>query len=159
MHVDADDFVHRDMAAFVSNNSDSNGFVLKTGYELDYGIVRMFSIENFDQRCGTCAVIKFAPDELPEAIEGNDCSRFSRYVAHHSWELVAALENRKLKPLPFRGAVKAVNHGENLSRHYLKYGLQYAIRRRFSGFRVRQKDVDNFGMPNAFFKRWSRNSP
>jgi hypothetical protein len=72
MPVDMDDFVSRDLVAFLRAHPDPNGYVIEKGYALDG--VNNQAVQAYDaapprgpfhKACGTCAIINLAPRDLP----------------------------------------------------------------------------------------------
>jgi hypothetical protein len=71
MPVDMDDFVSRDLVAFVRAHPDPNGYIIEKGYALDGVSNRAAPIYDvgapagpFHKACGTCAIINLAPADV-----------------------------------------------------------------------------------------------
>jgi hypothetical protein len=66
-----DDFVSRNLVAFVRANPDPNGYVVERGYALD-GLINTIapiyeaggSFGPLNKACGTCAIINLAPEDM-----------------------------------------------------------------------------------------------
>ncbi|AXT86313.1 glycosyltransferase family 2 protein [Aeromicrobium sp. A1-2] len=149
MIFDADDFVHRDLAAFTAQNPGQNGWVVKDGWMYSGARSALREQPNFNRTCGTCFVIPYeaygVPDELDvhatrEQVRVAYGERLSKIIgAHkHAAEWYAA-HDRPLQPLPFRGAVYHVDNGENHSANVMtgrarplnaELSAEFGIRRR-----------------------------
>lgn len=125
MLVDADDFVHRDLAAFSHQHPGQSGWVIKRGLIYSrrrnaYGLRR-----HLHRICGTSHIIPFeaydVPSELTVASTQKDVAHaFNDYAETVLGGHRYAFEwwrdrGRHLEPLPFPGAVYHVDTGENHS--------------------------------------------
>ena len=139
MFIDADDFVHRDLAAHVRDHSGSSGWVVRRGwiYSRDRNAYalrrRLFRI------CGTSFVLPLnaygAPDHLSVSSSQDEIAdafgddALEQVIGDHRY----ALEwwnkrGRKLESLPFAGAVYHVDTGENhWGSRLLGPGLPYGL--------------------------------
>jgi len=130
MIFDADDFVSRRIAGFVSERPTAPGWVIDRGwmYSSLRGVFR--PIERFNKTCGTSFIIPFAaygvPSHLsvdaPQSIIADSFGdRLASIMGAHrdavEWH---ATRGRILERLPFRGAVYHVDTGENHSGKSLK---------------------------------------
>lgn len=124
MIFDADDFVHRDLARFVSDRGAERGWYVDTGWM--YSRVRGVYIEqrNFHRACGTSLIVPFSAygtpsldvnatqDQISEAFG----ERLPRVLGAHrdavEWFSEQGVD---MSPLPFEGAVYHVDTGENHS--------------------------------------------
>lgn len=126
MIVDADDFVHRDLAAFTARHPGHPGWVVDQGwvYSRARGVYRRQPA--FHRTCGTSLVVPFdaygVPAHLDEtATQGEVLAGYGERVDHvlgahrNAVEWFARHQGRVLEPLPFRGAVYHVDTGENHS--------------------------------------------
>jgi hypothetical protein len=132
MMVDADDLVSNRLVAYVHQDCDPNGYVLKKGYEFDAARHRLRGAPRFNRLCGTSAIIRFSADELPTSVDDYERRYFSLFSNHVHWEEVARSNGRPLKPLPFRGAVYVMNNGENHSVQAHNIGWRRQVLRRFT---------------------------
>jgi len=121
MPLDMDDFVSRDLVAFVRANPDPNGYVMESGYGLDGRTNKVAALFDAGGRfralnkvCGTSAIINLAPEDV---LSGGARSRYFRLRAegHFMMREGAAAEARPLMSVPFRAVVYTVFHGSNLS--------------------------------------------
>ena len=103
MVVDADDCVNRDLAKFVEQNPDGDGWFIKKGYVYKEGKKYIYlNRQNFNHLCGTSIIVKSKWSQLL-IDEG-------RYYNHCADSLNNGI---KLQPLPFAGAVYSVENQEN----------------------------------------------
>jgi hypothetical protein len=125
MIFDADDFVHRDLAAFVGERKDAPGWVIEQGYMFSRARQAYRDQAEFNRVCGTCHIVAWESYEVPADL---DTTASQEQVAAGFGErlhevLGAHLEARTwfarhgvvLEPLPFKGAVYHVDTGENHS--------------------------------------------
>ncbi|MCV7421452.1 glycosyltransferase family 2 protein [Mycobacterium yunnanensis] len=126
MFVDADDFVHRDIAGYVHDHAGSPGWVLRRGFVYSrrrnaYALRRrLFRI------CGTSFILPFdaygVPDDLlvtssqDEVADAFGDDALQVVIGEHRYGLEWWRERgRELDTLPFPGAVYHVDTGENHS--------------------------------------------
>ncbi len=122
--VDYDDLVSNRIVQFVRNDQDPHGYLLTTGYEgaAETGTVWCLPAVNrlgpaFDKCCGTCAIFRFAPEDLPERHDDAGPHVFDRFCSNHAkWEERSLELGRPLSALPFRGAIYVVDSGMQISR-------------------------------------------
>ncbi|HEV6954171.1 MAG TPA: glycosyltransferase family A protein [Promicromonospora sp.] len=126
MVVDADDFVHRDLAAFTARHRGHPGWVVDEGWVYSGARSVYRRQPAFHRTCGTCLVVPYdaygVPDHLDETAGQDEVlagygDRLEHVLgAHrHAVEWFARHQGRVLEPLPFRGAVYHVDTGENHS--------------------------------------------
>jgi hypothetical protein len=105
MTVDSDDCVSNKICDFVCKNADDSvkGWYINKGYLYTEGKKYSFlNLKNFNEVCGSCIIIK--PDLIELLID--DLLNFN-----HERTIV---NNEKLKPLPFPGAVYSMLNGNNI---------------------------------------------
>lgn len=125
MIFDADDFVHRDLAAFVADRPGTPGWVIEEGWRYSRARNVMRHQPIFNRRCGTSYIIPFEAYDVPadldetasqEQVAAGFGDRLGSIMGAHrdavAWH---ATHGRTLEPLPFRGAVYHVDTGENHS--------------------------------------------
>jgi hypothetical protein len=126
MIVDADDFVHRDLAAFTARHREHPGWVVDQGWVYSRARSAYRRQPDFHRTCGTSFVVPFdaygVPGHLDEtATQEEVLAGYGDRVEHilgahrHALEWYARHQGRVLEPLPFRGAVYHVDTGENHS--------------------------------------------
>ncbi|MBE9046304.1 glycosyltransferase family 2 protein [Pleurocapsales cyanobacterium LEGE 10410] len=114
MFVDADDCVSKHLAQFVSQNSESIGWMFSDGYEYTDGSSSILLRQKvFYYRCGTSNIVKYniiAPDKNMKIDDVNPQWLF------HGGKIEKQLQDRGhcLDNLPFPGAVYITNNGANL---------------------------------------------
>ena len=122
MPVDMDDFVSRDLVAYVRANPHPNGYVLRSGYGLDARLNIAAPIYDvgkpagpLDKACGTSSIINLAPQDVLSV--GTEPSRYTRLrrEGHYMALEYAVEEGRPLAVVPFRAVVYTLFHGSNLS--------------------------------------------
>lgn len=114
MLVDADDFVSNRIAAHVKSRPDSVGIFAQYGYELDTAKQRLIPSPFFLRNCGTCAVIRYSVDDLPERMDQPE-EDFIIRAGHHRWLPKLRKRGSKTSNFPFPAAVHRLNTGENHS--------------------------------------------
>lgn len=104
MFVDADDLVNRNLVAFVGQDRNPNGYIIKQGYWYTCGDRWMLYKRNFN--CGTNSVLRLDSLHLPVSLDS--ASRMSCIAlrsGHMKIEANMIAEDRPLAHLPFPGAV------------------------------------------------------
>ena len=124
MFVDADDFVHRELAAFVHARPGHAGWVVKRGLMYSRRRNAYKRLRQFYRFCGTSFIIPFeayevAPHLTVSATQQEIAESFGERLEHvleHGWAFDWWRKHgRTLEPLPFPGAVYQVENGENHS--------------------------------------------
>ncbi len=110
MFLDSDDLVSNRLAEFVAAHSSENGWYMPSGYFFcEQQPYLHLERRRFDQWCGSAHIVR--PELLDFLPRWDD-----RLVFDHR-QLARTMEERgtPLRPLPFKGAVYMVSHGENLN--------------------------------------------
>ena len=127
MVVDADDLVDHRIVSFVRRDRHPVGYMVRAGYVLDDATGRIGllpdrrRVQQFWSNCGTCAVLNFTADDLPQMMSDRvDYEREGRpyermLVGHRLWETALMLRGLYPATLPFRGVIYRMNSGDNLS--------------------------------------------
>lgn len=103
MVVDADDCISRDLAKFVEQNPDGDGWFIQKGYVYKEGKKYIYlNRKNFNHLCGTSIIVKTKWSKQL-IIDGN-------FYDHCADSLANGIE---LEPLPFAGAVYSIENQEN----------------------------------------------
>jgi hypothetical protein len=122
MFVDADDFVHRELAAFVNARPGQPGWFVKRGLVYSRARNAYRSRRGFYRACGTSFIIPFDAYDVPPQLTVSATQRevaeaFGERlenILEHGWAFDWwRRHGRILVPLPFPGAVYHVEHGEN----------------------------------------------
>jgi hypothetical protein len=125
MSFDADDFVHRDLAATVHRSPKHNGWVVDNGWMYSRARNSYVSQRQFNRACGTSFIIPIGaygvPDHLDifatqEQIAMAFGERMSAIMgAHRDADAWYRANGRNLESFPYRAAVYHVDTGENHS--------------------------------------------
>jgi hypothetical protein len=149
MFFDADDFIHRDIAAVVNGRPEADGWYIDQGYVYWEGSSRIFPIRKFWRFCGTCNIIAFRlldpGDRLTPASSQTEIletlgDRLVRQVLGSHSFIAEQLHTLgwSLEPLGFPGAVYVRGTGENVSPHR---GFPSLL-----GKRIGPKITEDFGL-------------
>jgi hypothetical protein len=107
MVVDADDCVSNQLAEFVSQRPQSNGWFVNDGYRYIDGEKRILPQEKLYRLCGTSIITRSDLYELPKNLD--DCMDYNAAVKYHinHFEAVEIMARRgeALEPLPFAGSI------------------------------------------------------
>ncbi len=143
--VDADDCVSKNLAKFVEQHPDSNGWFINKGYKYQEGSNYIYiKRSNFYKMCGSCNILRYDLNDLPEAAEYNRGYGYYRYYIDHA-KVRDILKNqaKAIKSLPFPGAVYILETGENLFDNSKR--LTFSI---FNRKLLNQSIRDEFGLYN-----------
>lgn len=108
MSVDADDCISNQLAAFVNQNKQSNGWYMETGYEYEEGSSKIIvKKENFYKVCGTSNIINYRLLTIPEKmLPSGQLTGYDRFLSGHplaKGDLAA--RGMPIQPLPFPGTI------------------------------------------------------
>lgn len=125
MIFDADDFVHRDIAAFTRDNPGRDGWVVRDGWIYSQARAAYRPQPEFNTICGTCFIVSFEAYGVPADLDATATrgvvktaygERLSRIIGAHKYATDWYEEQgMRIEPLPFPGAVYHVDTGENHS--------------------------------------------
>ncbi|NEO20625.1 MULTISPECIES: glycosyltransferase family A protein [unclassified Moorena] len=117
MNVDADDCVSKQLAEFVRQNPQGNGWFINRGYKYRDGEDCLYlKRKQFYRMSGTANIIRWDLLELPEKPEYNrGYGYYKFYIDHEKVKNILANKGTPLKPLPFSGSVYILGTGENIS--------------------------------------------
>lgn len=149
MFMDADDLVHCDLVDYVLNQQQPNGYVLKYGYEFDQGRNMLRKLNNFDQVCGSCAIVYFYPEDLPSEQDPKIDGYFDQFRNHQLWKQVALQHHRPLAIVPFKAALYVRNTGKNHSARFLKRKLKQKLFFLFGGMSATEEIEKAFCLANG----------
>lgn len=113
MITDADDCVHRGLAALVEANPDCHGWNFETGYLHDAGSRTVFILKKFDRYCGTSGIVRLDAQEFPRKMSDPTEDYFVLWNGHGVVGDYLAERGRPLRRLPFIGAIYNSDTGEN----------------------------------------------
>lgn len=120
MILDADDLVSNRVAAFVNSQPECSGYVSRFGYIYYEGSRYMKMIRNPYRICGSCTIVHYREDELPDRLPESllDRSHIDRWLIRTSHRILPeklAKMGRPLQNLPFPSTVYLRNTGDNHS--------------------------------------------
>jgi hypothetical protein len=113
MFADADDCVHRGLAAWCEENPAHPGWYIEDGYIHTTGSPWLYRRRDFDQICGTAAVVRCEAADFPRQMSDPKANFFMIESGHFEFRNPERAGGRKLEPLPFPGAVYVTATGEN----------------------------------------------
>ena len=110
MFLDSDDLVSNRLAEYVAHHADENGWYLRAGYFYCERQPRLHvERRKFSEWCGSAHIVR--PEHL-DFMVGAD----QRLVFDHRQLMERMKQNGTLiRPLPFKGAVYTISHGENFN--------------------------------------------
>ncbi|MBD2343223.1 glycosyltransferase family 2 protein [Anabaena subtropica] len=143
MAVDADDCVSRNLAEFVKNNPNSNGWVINKGYKYQEGDKYIYVKRNdFYKMCGSCNILRYDLNLIPENPEYNrGYGYYKYYIDHAKVKNILKEKDINIKLLPFPGAIYMLATGEN--HYYDGTRLNFSI---FNRKTLNQSIRDEFGL-------------
>lgn len=113
MIMDADDCVHRDLAALSVSAPDAAGWIFEQSYLHDEGSRWVYRLADFHRRCGTSAIVRVTAADLPaDPAEPRD----PYFILMHGHSVIADFLRERGSPLarlPFFGAIYVTATGEN----------------------------------------------
>ncbi len=114
--LDADDLLDRSFIETVTG-STARAMVLKNGYQYDEARNQVMTLPYFWRRCGSCGVVDWAPEDLPQAETAGDDCRFVRFLhgRHFNWDRVLRDWGWEMEFISRRIAMYVVGHGQNIS--------------------------------------------
>jgi len=115
MPVDSDDLVSRRLVAYAREHDDAHGYLFRDGYQYNVRTHRFRARADFDLACGTCAIFRLEPSDLPESVDSPERTLLDEFTGHQLWREQARELDRPMAPLPFPGAMYCVANGENHS--------------------------------------------
>ncbi|MDJ0797977.1 MAG: glycosyltransferase family 2 protein [Calothrix sp. MO_167.B12] len=131
MTVDADDCVSKNLAQFVKSNPHCNGWFINRGYKYQEDSKYIYiKRKNFYKMCGSCNIIRYDLNLLPENPEYNrGYGYYKYYIDHAKVRQILANKEKFMKPLPFPGAVYILGTGEHNFYDSTKLGFNIINRR------------------------------
>lgn len=139
MIVDADDCVSKNLAKFVSQNPQHNGWFVDKGYVYQQGSKFIyFRNRYFNKWCGTCNIVRYDLQEVPEDIDKIYPELNSYYGNHRKVADIMYETGREIVPLPFPGALYTIGNQENIYQtgfqkiHGLNQGILFKMKDAFN---------------------------
>lgn len=111
MVLDDDDFVCRDLTAFVAARGGGNGWYIDRGFGIDPGGMLAMSLDRFHKICGSSHIVRGDLYDLPAADDPGLEDYVMTWLGAHGG-ITERFESigKPLAPLPFPGAVYMVNN-------------------------------------------------
>jgi hypothetical protein len=113
MFVDADDCVHLGLAQWCEERPDHPGWYVDDGYIYTAGSGWLYRRREFDQICGTAAIVRCEEQDFPREMSDEKADFFMINCGHFEFRNPERTGGRKLEALPFPGAVYVTATGEN----------------------------------------------
>lgn len=107
MALDADDLLHSELVAYLSNQDSTIGWQIRSGYDYEGGRLLVRRFNTFDKSCGSSSILPAC--DLEQVMIGYQLPHNKIRDYYH--EL-----GRPLKSIPFIGAVHILGTGDNCSR-------------------------------------------
>jgi hypothetical protein len=120
MSLDADDLLHRDIAAYALNTAFEHGCVATRGYVYDRGNARIAPVPgawsvDLDRLCGSTGIVRYEPHDIPADYENSSFGAFSFTRGHTYLRAVHDSLRRPLAPIPFPSVIYVINTTDNHS--------------------------------------------
>jgi len=113
MFVDADDCVHRGLAAHVALHPKCPGWTMNVGYMHDEGSRWLYRRSNFSAYCGSSAIVRLSLEDFPQSELESQGDYFILANGHGVIEQCMRERGSPLLELPFVGSVYVTSTGEN----------------------------------------------
>jgi hypothetical protein len=148
MFADADDCVFRGLAEWCGKNPEHPGWYLSDGYIYTEGSRWLYRPQDFDQICGTAAVVRCEPGDFPREMSDPKADFFMIDCGHFEFRNPERTRGRNLEPLPFPGAVYVTGTGENDSGTSLRewQGKKMMIKKLFNSRPLTKRLRADYGL-------------
>jgi len=113
MFADADDCVHRGLAAWCEARGGHPGWYISDGYIHTTGSRWLYRRRDFDLICGTAAIVRCEETDFPREMTDKKEDFFMIDCGHFEFRNPERTRGRNIEPLPFPGAVYVTATGEN----------------------------------------------
>lgn len=154
MVVDADDCVSMRLAELVNQNPQCNGWFLSRGYVYQDGSKLIYLRRwGFEQRCGTCNIVRYDLNELPKSLEQEYPTLYKYYGNHKHVAKTMIKKGFPLEELPFEGAVYTVENGENIYHSSFKKLQSFNKSKNRSGILYRIRDLLDYRILNRQIRK------
>jgi len=114
MFLDADDLIHKDLSPYIHSNDNQRGYLIDKGYTVDLARHRISCQSEFDQRCGSCYVGYFQPEDLPNHAD-DLANLFAAFTRHADFEGIAITAGRPPQTVPFPAVAYLTQHKSSLT--------------------------------------------
>jgi hypothetical protein len=171
MFLDADDLIHKDLSSYIHSDNNQRGYLIEQGYTVDWARHRISRQHDFDQRCGSCYVGYFKPEDLPQHADDR-ANLFSAFTRHADFEGIAITAGRIPQTVPFPAVAYLTQHESSLTyvkrhrrmtshaRDWLLKAAQLLInvlqwpRHRALGRKLKRELMDAFGLELPLGLSW-----
>lgn len=132
MLVDADDLISNRIAEYVNSHPRCNGYLSRYGYVYHEGSDYMKRVENLHKLCGSCSIVYYTPDDLPNEMPKSffDNSPVDRWIIrkpHCDIPDFLEAHGRRLSTIPFPTTVYVRDTGDN---HSMMDGMDFSWKRK-----------------------------
>ncbi|MBD2201179.1 hypothetical protein H6G33_01000 [Calothrix sp. FACHB-1219] len=120
MVLDADDLIHQDLTRYIFENYNSNGFILKNGYQYFRKNQKVVNRTDLDKICGSTTIIH--ANHIPEIDIVNDQSLKLIpwcFLCHSQMESYFSSKGTPLKNVDFPSLMYVYQHNENCSNEFV----------------------------------------
>ena len=116
MLMDADDCISNKIAEFVNGNPSSPGWFVNKGYKYIEGEKFLYKKRvNFYRMCGSCNILRYDLNNLPEIPEYNRGYGYYKFwIDHEKVKPTLEQQGSPLSSLPFPGAIYILGTGDNI---------------------------------------------
>ncbi|GEM_PF-478876 len=136
MVLDADDILHKNLVSYVINTKNTNGYIIRKGYQFYSKSKRLVYRQDLDKICGSTTLIHADLVPFPETVNDETISSIPWcHLSHSDMEAYFLQKNKPLKIIPFEGAMYVMQHGQNASdefreslRSKLREGLKILLK-------------------------------
>jgi hypothetical protein len=115
MFADADDLLHRAIPPMVAREPQSHGWIFPHGYAYEEPRSFAYRWPHFDQFCGTSAIVRCLPEELPASMDDPTERFFLLCQGHPVIREFMEKRGTPLQAVPYPAAIYLTGTGENHS--------------------------------------------
>ena len=160
MFLDADDLVHRDLAAYILEHDNRRSYLIDKGYRYDCRSALLDRRSSFFYRVSASSFIGyFTKTDLPNNWEDGDAAlaKFDVYPrGHGEYGLIAAQMGKDPDEVPFHAVTYLMNHGESLRLWKTNGKYRYlSATELVRPSRARQILADDFAFENGDWGSWN----
>lgn len=151
MRMDADDFVHRELVAYVKKYYGANGWYFPKGFVYQEGLKYIYIRNNFHYSTASSHIVWLTEADLPQSMDTPDDNYFVDLWRHIRLKKTCEQLQRPLKPMPFRAAAYTIGHSESVMLHSLANwrSLKKLLWKTVSVRRLSRQHIENFGFASV----------
>lgn len=151
MLVDSDDLVSNQIAQYVNEHPNENGFLSSYGYAYNDGFEYVKKLAALHRICGSCSIVNYSVEDLPDKMPENlwDNSLKDTWIIRMSHRVIPDYlkeHGRTLAHMPFPTTIYVRNTGDN---HSMLNGGDLNRKRKIE-LAVRPKIKINTGIAEEF---------